>query len=68
MSLFIIVSSLTISTCFESGLTLWTRMVRVSEIVFLFIVENKSFCFRGSYSSNAYLFSFVADFLDSLKQ
>ena len=37
--------------------------MRVSwETVFFFNVENKSFCFRRSYSSNASFFTFIADF------
>ena len=67
MSLFIILLSLTISsTCYENDLTSRTEVVRVSsEKAFPFIMENKSFCFRCSYSSNASLFIFVADFLNS---
>ena len=65
--LFIFLSSLTISlTYFESDLTSWVRVLSVlSEIAFLFIVVNKSFCFRRSYSSNASLFIYVADVLNS---
>ena len=49
--------------CFESDLILWSRTVMaLSVIVFLFIVENKSFCFRRSYSSNASLFTLIAFF------
>ena len=69
MSLFIIHSSLTISSlCFESDLALWTRTIRVSsEIAFLFIVVSESFCLRRSYSSNASLFTFIV-FFNSMTQ
>ena len=54
------------STCLGSDLTLETRIVTVSpEIIFIFIEENKSFCFRHSYCSNAFLFTFIADVLNS---
>ena len=58
MPLFIILLSLTISlTCFERGLTLWTRIVIVSsKMILLFNVENKSFSFRHSYSRYAFNF------------
>ena len=63
-SLFIILSSRTISmTCFENGLALWKRTVRVSsEIVFFFIVVNKSFYFRHLCSYNGPLLAFIAYF------
>ena len=55
--------------CFECDLTFKTKLVRVaSDIVFFFIVENKSFCFRRSYSSNVSLFTFIVDFLYSTTQ
>ena len=48
ISVFIIIFSRTIScTCLDSDFTLQARTVAtLSEIVFLFVVENKSFCFR----------------------
>ena len=50
-------------TCFKSDLTLLTRTVRESsERLFPFIVKNKSFCFRRSYSINASLFTFYCRF------
>ena len=61
MPLFVILSSRTISSIhFESDRALWTKAVTV----FHFIVENKSFCFRRSYSNNASLFIFIANFLN----
>ena len=64
MSLLIILLSLTISlTCFERDLILWKRIVIVSsEIILLFNMENKSFSSRHSYSNNASLITFIADF------
>ena len=48
ISVFIIIFSRTIScTRLDSDFTLQARTVATSsEIVFLFVVENKSFCFR----------------------
>ena len=55
MSLFGILLSLTTSsTCLGSDLGLWIRTANLSpDIAFLFIVGNKTFCFRGLLSSNA---------------
>ena len=56
MSIFIILLPLTIScTYLGSYLTLQTSVTASPEIAFIFIVENKSFYFRRSYSSNASL-------------
>ena len=63
MSLFILLSHTILSTCFENDHILCTKTVNISsDMVYLFIVENKSFCFRRSYSSNASLFTFIEDF------
>ena len=52
------------SHIFESDLILRTIIVVVSsDVVFPFIVENKSFRFRHSYSRNASLFTFIKNFL-----
>ena len=51
MSLFIILSSLTISISFEGDSTLRTKAVFVLSdclMLFTFIVQNKSFCFKHS--------------------
>ena len=67
ISLFIILSSLTMSSIwFEKDRALLKKTVIVFlDVLFLFIVENKSFCFRCSCSNNASLFTFIADFLNS---
>ena len=64
MSLLIILSSLTISSlCFKVIAHYKQRLFVLSDVLFLFILENKSFCFTRSYSKSASLFTFIAEFL-----
>ena len=59
--------TLTQGETFEGGNFVGSSFpVTSCEIVFLFIVVNKSFCFRHSYSSSSSLFNLLlADFLSS---
>ena len=62
--LFIILLLLIISpACFENDFTLYTRTVTASyEIVFLFFVESKWFCFKHSYTSSSFSLTFTFKF------